>query len=126
MREVRKSYADMLGGDLAAAVKEFAAAVEAHRFTVGVPAPTAHPLVEEIVRQHGGSFTIVDDTPPEKPKEPEPPLPEPGPSEAERLVEALVREGIVPASKRAALLDAVKRRGASTAIGADPAVVLAP
>ncbi len=60
MTEVRKSVAEALGFDLAEAVTAHSAAVEAHHESVGVPAPIAHPLVIEIVRD-GGAFTIVDD-----------------------------------------------------------------
>jgi hypothetical protein len=59
--QVNKSILDRLGFDLAEAVSSFAAQVKAHRFTVGVPAPTAHPLVAAIVRT-GDNFEIVDDT----------------------------------------------------------------
>ena len=27
--------------------------------TVGVPAPTGHPLIERIVREHGGEYTVA-------------------------------------------------------------------
>jgi hypothetical protein len=57
---VNQATADALGFSLPAAVLAHKAAVEAHRLTVGVPAPTAHPIVEAIVRQHGGLFSVVE------------------------------------------------------------------
>src|SRR5687768_13284028 len=61
MLTVLQSVAGRLGFALADAVVAFTAELEAHKLTVGVPAPTAHPLVETIVRLHSGAFTIVDD-----------------------------------------------------------------
>lgn len=60
---VPRSIAAALGFDLAVAVSDFKAALEAHALTTDEPAPTAPPLVEEIVRAHAGDFVIVDDTP---------------------------------------------------------------
>jgi hypothetical protein len=51
-----------LGYNLDRAIEDYAAAVEAHRTTVDVPAPSPpSPLVEAIVRNHGGVYMIVDD-----------------------------------------------------------------
>lgn len=63
--------AQALGFDLALTVARFAADLAAHRFTVDFPAPTSHPVVERIVRDHGGRFQVL---PP--PPAPEPPAPE--------------------------------------------------
>lgn len=63
------SIARALGFDLEAAVQSFRQQVEDHALTVDVPAPTAHPVVEQIVRFHGGEFVIEDDTPPVLPAE---------------------------------------------------------
>lgn len=58
---IPKSQADALGLDLTAAVRVYAAALAAHAKTVNKPAPSAHPLVEEIVKAHDGSFEVYDD-----------------------------------------------------------------
>jgi hypothetical protein len=79
MLQITREAADSLGFDLADAVASFAAEVEAHRDTVDVPAPTAHPVVELIVRQHGGEFTILE------PPEPEP-EPDPGPPTVDDVI----------------------------------------
>jgi hypothetical protein len=71
---ISHNEAQALGFDIAAAVSNFAAAVDAHRLTVDVPAPTAHRLVEFIVRQQGGQFTIEPPPPPPEESEPQDPL----------------------------------------------------
>lgn len=59
------------GGEeaLAAAVADFQQALADHAASVGIPAPVAHPIVEEIVRLHGGEFEVL---PPPVTGEPEP------------------------------------------------------
>ena len=53
-----------LGRELAdLAIAEFQQARADHASTVGVPAPTAHPLIERIVREHGGRYVVRDATP---------------------------------------------------------------
>lgn len=59
---VPKSVADALGFDLTAAVAAHLSALAKHAKTVNKPAPSAHAIVEEIVRG-GGAFEIVDDAP---------------------------------------------------------------
>lgn len=49
-----------LGFDLAQAVQDYKDALKQHQFTYDVPAPTAHPLVETIVREHGGMFELAE------------------------------------------------------------------
>jgi len=61
---IPKSQADALGLDLTAAVRSFGAALAAHARTVNKPAPSAHPIVEEIVRMHAGAFEVFDDRTP--------------------------------------------------------------
>lgn len=46
--------------DLDSAIAEYTAAREAHKKTVDVPAPTAEPLVEAIVKKFGGLYEIVE------------------------------------------------------------------
>jgi hypothetical protein len=45
---------------LAEAVAAYQAACDAHAATEGVPAPSALPLVEAIVRDHGGAFAVAE------------------------------------------------------------------
>lgn len=56
---IHQADVEKLGFDLQAAVDDFAAALEAHKRTINRPAPVAHPVVETIVRQHDGSFSIT-------------------------------------------------------------------
>ena len=50
-----------LGRQLAdAAIATFTQALADHALTVDVPAPTALPLIETIVRQHGGAYVVAD------------------------------------------------------------------
>ena len=51
--------------DFAARVAAFGQALDGHRYTVDVPAPTEHPLVEQAWR--AGSYVIVDDNGPSAP-----------------------------------------------------------
>lgn len=48
--------------DLDAAIAAYVKAREDHALTVDVPAPTAHPYVEQIVRG-GGTYEIVEEAP---------------------------------------------------------------
>lgn len=61
---IPKSQADALGLDLTAAVRSYGLALTAHSKTVNKPAPVAHPLVEEIVKAHSGTFEVFDDRTP--------------------------------------------------------------
>jgi hypothetical protein len=58
LRITDKEY-DGLDFDLDAAISRYIAEREAHKTTVGVPAPSAHPLVEAIVRRHNGEYEIA-------------------------------------------------------------------
>ena len=50
-----------LGRELVnARIAAFRAAVAEHALTEGIPAPTDHPLIERIVREHGGEYSVVD------------------------------------------------------------------
>lgn len=67
--------ASKISFDLAAEVAAYTQALEDHRFTVDVPRPTSHPLVEEVVK-HGGTFEVLPPEPePEAPVPPTPPIP---------------------------------------------------
>jgi hypothetical protein len=54
----RETY-DALGFDLDAALAAFAVAKDEHRFTINVPAPTAHPMVERAYAR--GGYVIVEE-----------------------------------------------------------------
>lgn len=77
MITIYQSEYDSYEGQLEARIQAFEDEIEAHRFTVGIPAPIETDRIEEIVRV-GGGFTILPDpakdelTPPaelEKPRE---------------------------------------------------------
>lgn len=73
-------------------VAAYAAALEAHRFSVGEPRPVEHPLVEAIVAAGGMDAVEIVPTPPiPEPEAPPPPPPAPPLGEITklRLVEAL-------------------------------------
>jgi hypothetical protein len=52
-----------------AAIAAFQQALAAHASTVNVPAPTAHPMIETIVRQHGGQYVVADPPPADPPRD---------------------------------------------------------
>jgi hypothetical protein len=84
------------GNDLTDRVAAYAAALEAHRFSVGEPRPVEHPLVEAIVAAGGmDAVEIIAAPPPPEPEVPPPPPPAPPPGEITklRLVEALGAAG---------------------------------
>ena len=88
---------EAFGPDLAARVAAHAAALEAHRFSIGTPRPVEHPLVEAILA--AGGMEMVEITPTPAPPEAEPapvvetlpiqPPPPPGEITKLRLVEFL-------------------------------------
>ena len=45
-----------------AAIVAYSQALAAHATTINVPAPTAHPMIEMIVNQHGGQYAMVGQT----------------------------------------------------------------
>ena len=61
--EISKAFYDGLSFNLDAALADYTAAMEAHKLTVGVPAPHADPVVEAVFR--AGGYVIVE--PPEAP-----------------------------------------------------------
>ena len=46
---------EAFGPDLAARVASYAAALEAHRFSIGTPRPVEHPLVEARIHSRAGA-----------------------------------------------------------------------
>lgn len=77
---------EMFGGEqvLRDRIEAFITARRDHKFTENIPAPTEHPVIEEIVQRFGGHFEIADDPIPPPPPEPviepipgPPPPPEP-------------------------------------------------
>jgi hypothetical protein len=139
------SRADILrlGGpeSFAVAVADFAAALEAHQFTVDVPAPTADPVVEAVVRQYGGLYDI--EPPPEVPLDPDPtPAPTSWRVSTYRIVRRLEEIGLIEAADAALAAQPMLYRRFYTAgsiphddpdaiaflegIGAEPEAILAP
>nr|WP_314076319.1 hypothetical protein [uncultured Roseococcus sp.] len=94
---VPRALYDMFGGELEARVAAFAAALEDHRLTVGVPAPIEHEVVEALARS-GGEIEIEE---PPAVNQPEPdPFP---PLTARQLRLWLLSRGITRAMVGAAL-----------------------
>jgi hypothetical protein len=60
MLTIHQDTVAALGFDLGAAIDDYRAALTAHATTEGIPAPTAHPLVERVVKGHGGAYQIVE------------------------------------------------------------------
>lgn len=142
---ISRADVDRLGGEaaLSAAVADFAAALEAHRYTVDMPAPTADPVVELVVRYYGGQYDIEPEPEPDLPPEPDPDSP---PAvwrvSTYRIVRRLEEVGLIDAADAALDAQPVLFRRFYTAgsiphddpdavallsaIGADPLEILAP
>ena len=93
---------ESFGPDLAVRVAAYAAAMEAHRFSIGTPRPVEHPLVEAILAAGGMEVVeiIPSPAPPEAVPAPvvetlplQPPPPPPGEITKLRLVEFLGASG---------------------------------
>lgn len=70
MLQIERSQIESLGFDFELALQVFSEAKAQHPFTVDVPAPTSHPLVE--AAYEAGGYEIVDPPPPPPPPEPPP------------------------------------------------------
>jgi len=69
---LHRASLDQIGGEaeLDKAIADFQKRLADHAKTVDVPAPTAHPWVEQIVRQSAGKYDVIEPEP--EIKEPEP------------------------------------------------------
>lgn len=74
MLQIDQAYLESLGFDFEQAVAQFQQAREAHRFTIDVPAPTAHWLVEAAVNA-GGYQVVSPPSPAAQPEQNEPSAP---------------------------------------------------
>ena len=102
---VAAEVVEAFGPALTDRVAAYAAAIEAHRFSVGEPRPVEHPLVEAIVAAGGmEGVEIIPDPPKPEPipvvevrtvaeDPPPPPAPPPGEITKLRLVETLGATG---------------------------------
>ena len=92
---------EAFGPDFAERVTAYAAALEAHRFSIGTPRPVEHPLVEAIIAAGGMDAIEIIPTPAPPGAEPAPvletlpiqPPPPPGDITKLRLVEFLGAAG---------------------------------
>ncbi len=74
--EIARAGYDGFAGTLEQRVTDFIAALEAHRTSVGIPAPVEAPLIEAIARAGGmAEVTIINPPPPAPRPEPAIPLP---------------------------------------------------
>ena len=78
--EITRAVHDGFAGTLEQRVADFIAALEAHRTSIGVPAPVEAPLIEAIVRAGGmDAVSIIEPPPPPEPAAPPAPGPAPPP-----------------------------------------------
>lgn len=84
--EITRAIHDGFAGTLEQRVADFIAALEAHRTSIGVPAPVEAPLIEAIARAGGMDAVSIIEPPP--PPEPPPPfaLPQPAPPLIQKLL----------------------------------------
>jgi hypothetical protein len=143
MLTISRTDLQRFGGEaaFAEAVATFAAAIEVHRHTVDVPAPTSDPLVEVVVRQYGSQYDVEPEPGPEPEPEPEQP-PTAWRVSTYRIVRRLEAAGLINAADAALAAQPVLFRRFYTAgslphddpdalafleaIGADPIAILAP
>jgi hypothetical protein len=94
--EITRAVHDGFAGTLEQRVADFVTALEAHRTSVGVPAPVEAPLVEAIARAGGMEVvTIIEPPPPPEP----PPAPDLWPAPPPPIPKLLVVERIGLAGK---------------------------
>jgi len=62
MIKIERAAIDLYGGPekLDADIFTFTKALKDHAKTIGQPAPTAHPFVEQIVRESGGKYEVIE------------------------------------------------------------------
>lgn len=67
MIKISREFIEGGGGQAAFddAIAVFDKALKDHSKTEGVPAPTTHPIIERLVRHHGGAYEIVEPPEPE-------------------------------------------------------------
>ena len=68
MLNIEREILDRLGFDFEQALQQFTHQKQEHAFTIDVPAPTAHPLVEAAYA--AGGFEVIE--PPPQPEQPAP------------------------------------------------------
>ena len=69
--EITRAVHDGFAGTLEQRVADFIAALEAHRTSIGVPAPVEAPLIEAIARAGGmDAVSIIEPPPPPEPAAP--------------------------------------------------------
>lgn len=95
-----------LGRELVDAhIAAFGKALADHAVTEDVPAPADHPLIERIVRRHGGRYTVADPPPAAPPRD--------FGAELDALADMILRADSLP--------DLQKRVAAATDAGLDVA-----
>ena len=103
MLKIEKAMIDRLDFDFEAALKKFAEQKDIHRFTIDLPAPSAHPLVEEAHRQ--GGFEVIEPVPEPEPVE----KPEQSPIEPDpQMVDARARLTKLPGKTVGVQLDELR------------------
>jgi hypothetical protein len=70
----REAIDILFGGNegLDAAIKAYTLALKGHAKSVNIPAPTTHPWVEKIVREHASQYIVIEPETPPPPPEPDP------------------------------------------------------
>lgn len=105
MLKIARSLIASLEGSLPERVAAFAAAQQAHQFTVGAPAPIEDPLIEAIVRAGGLDFIEIVEAP-AAPAQPSIPPPPPSPPLPTRRLAVLEFRGRLWPAERLAITTA--------------------
>lgn len=103
MLKINQEMLEKLEFDFEQALSEFAESKRQHAFTVDVPAPIAHPLVEAAFA--AGGFQLV----PRAPEEPAPPQPPPASAKVLPKAEAFQRLAKLEGKSVGAQLDGMRR-----------------